>query len=123
MGYEHVVIHTRLTERWKIDPAYVDASTFWRLEDRRGKMDITHSTRENITRPLDSIMEYAIQPDTDVVALAGGVGIPVEQMATWVKEYKRRGTVQSRYVYKYEEMSEAEERSDELYRRNILHNS
>ena len=38
MTYKHVPIHVRLTERWKIDPKYIDGPTFWKLAERRRKM-------------------------------------------------------------------------------------
>lgn len=42
MTYKHIPIHIRLTERWKIDPKYIDGITFWRHAERwRNMMSIT----------------------------------------------------------------------------------
>ena len=105
MSYEHVVIHTRLTDRWKIDPGYVDAVTFWQHAERWRKMTSVGS-KIDITCPTDIVMQYIIYGG-DRLPIRKILGFTSEQLDEFVKLYEKNGTVQPPPV-KMEYMDEKE---------------
>jgi len=118
MGYEHVVIHMRLTERWKIDPSYVDASTFWRLADKAASiMKVTGS--HDLPHPTDVVMQH-VADGGDEWPVKRALRVTHDQFDWYMRAYKKNGTMHPSIKMEY--MTPKEEKSDELYRRNLLHN-
>ena len=108
---DHVPIHIRITERWKIDPKYTDARSFWRDEERHAAIMGQPGLQKYDRRPSDLAMQHCANGG-DYKAIRVLSGLTRDQMAWYVQQFKRFGTVKERPV-KMEYMTDAEIARDE----------
>lgn len=116
MGWESIPLHIRCTERRKIDPTYPDDdATWWRLSERLARRE-DYSYREPHGGLTATVVAYASKLSSDgdeLAGLAGACRVSSRELQNAIKEHRRGKRIgESRYKRVYEEMSEAEIRSD-----------
>ena len=66
-------------------------------------MNLEMGPDKQIRRPPDCVIEFADRQGSDWIEIAGALKISAEAMWKWIKEYRRRGTVQLPISYAHKE--------------------